>query len=410
MICNRVVVTGMAGVTALGCDYETIESNLRANHSAIKVMSDRDRFKDFTSKLAAPVENFSVPEYYTRKSLRTMTRVSHFAVLSTEQALIRAGLLDNPAIMDGRMGIAHGSCLGGIEALHDFGGLLDLRDSGHINATSFLRLMSHTAAVNIGLYFNLKGCIIPTSSACTAGSQGIGYAYEAIKYKRQQLMVAGGSEELNPVQTAVFDNSFAASTRQENPHTTPRPFDKDRDGLVIGEGACTLILEELDHAQARGAPIFAEIVGYVCNSDGDHPTHPNVETMQLAMKQALADAGLSSQAIGYVSAHGTATELGDIAESHATRTIFGSHIPISSMKGHLGHTLGACGAIEAWWAIEMMNRGWFAPTLNLENLDPRCAEMDYLINSGRSLDCEYVMSNNFAFGGINTSLILKRWH
>jgi 3-oxoacyl-[acyl-carrier-protein] synthase II len=269
-------------------------------------------------------------------------------------------------------------------------------------------MMSHTAAVNIGLFFALKGRIIPTTSACTSGSQGVGFAYEAIKYGKQTMMVAGGAEELCASEAAVFETLFATSQRNDSPKTTPAPFDKDRDGLVIGEGACTLVLEEYEHAKARGAKIYAEIVGFGNNSDGDHPTHPNPETMGRAMELALEDASLPTSAIGYVSCHGTATEQGDIAESTVTRRLFGKPVPASSMKGHLGHSLGACGAIESWWAIEMMNRDWYAPTLNLKNPDPRCGELDYIVNGGRAMKHEHVMNNNFAFGGINTSLIFRR--
>jgi 3-oxoacyl-[acyl-carrier-protein] synthase II len=169
-----------------------------------------------------------------------------------------------------------------------------------------------------------------------------------------------------------------------------------------------LVLEELEHAQARGAKIYAEIVGFACNSDGNHITQPETETMGVAMQQALTDASLPPSAIGYVSAHGTATDRGDVAESHATASILGANMPISSMKSYIGHTLGACGAIEVWWAIEMMRSQWFAPTANLKNPDTACATLDYVMGSGRNLDVEYIMSNNFAFGGINTSIILKR--
>jgi 3-oxoacyl-[acyl-carrier-protein] synthase II len=221
-------------------------------------------------------------------------------------------------------------------------------------------------------------------------------------------MLAGGAEELCPTEAAVFDTLYATSTRNDTPEKTPRPFDRDRDGLVIGEGACTLILERRDHALARGAKIYAEIVGFDTNSDGAHVTQPSPETMQRVIEMSLADAELSPDAIGYVSAHGTATDRGDIAESHATHNVVGSKTPISSIKSYMGHTLGACGALESWLSVEMMNNGWFAPTINLDNVDPECANLDYIRGDGRDLDVEYVMNNNFAFGGINTSLIFRR--
>jgi 3-oxoacyl-[acyl-carrier-protein] synthase II len=251
--------------------------------------------------------------------------------------------------------------------------------------------------------------VITTSSACTSGSQGIGYAYEAIRGGKQLAMVAGGAEELCATDAAVFDTLFATSTRNDAGHTTPRPFDGSRDGLVIGEGAGCLVLEDLEHAQQRGAVIHAELVGFGTNSDGCHVTQPNAATMQTAMRLALRDAGLQPHDIGYINAHGTGTQQGDIAESQATFAVFGDATPISSLKSYMGHTLGACGALEAWISIEMMREGWFAPTINLDQLDPECAQLDYIAGEGRALQCEYVMSNNFAFGGINTSLIFKRY-
>jgi 3-oxoacyl-[acyl-carrier-protein] synthase II len=222
-------------------------------------------------------------------------------------------------------------------------------------------------------------------------------------------MISGGSEEFHPIDAAVFDSMFATSTRNEDPPRSPRPFDIDRDGLVVGEGAATLILEDLEHARDRAAPIYAEVVGYGTNCDGRHITSPDEEGMRRVMGLALEDAGLSPAEIDYVSAHGTATESGDIAESRATHEVFGDRIPVSGMKGHLGHTLGACGAIEAWLAIEMMREGWFSPTLHLDTVDPRCGSLDYIRGEGRRLEARYVMSNNFAFGGVNTSLVFRRW-
>ena len=207
----------------------------------------------------------------------------------------------------------------------------------------------------------------------------------------------------------MFDTLFATSVRNDAPQTTPRPFDSARDGLVIGEGAGCLILEELEHALARGAAIYAELVGFGTNSDGCHVTQPQAATMRGAIELALEDAGLPPSAIGYVNAHGTSTEQGDIAESQATAQVFGAGMPISSLKSYMGHTLGACGALEAWITIQMMREGWFAPTLNLDAVDPRCAPLDYIQGEGRHIDTEYVMTNNFAFGGINTSLIFKKF-
>lgn len=405
----RVVVTGMAGISALGDNWEAIENRLRARRNGVRRMPEWDYFEQLHTRLGAPVDDFVTPAHYSRKMVRSMGRVSLLAVRASEMALLDAGLLDDPAIRDGRMGIAYGSSSGSVEPVRVFGQMLGSGSLQGVTSTSYIQMMPHTTAVNIGLFLHLKGRIIPTSSACTSGSQGIGYAYEAIRFGRQTLMLAGGAEEISAPGAAVFDTLFATSCRNDAPQATPRPFDRDRDGLVVGEGAATLVLEDYRHAQARGAKIHAEIVGFASNSDGSHVTQPAAPTMAQVMRQALADAGLAPAAIGYVSAHGTGTDSGDIAESRATAEVFGNRMPISSMKSYLGHSLGACGAIEAWWAIEMMRAGWFAPTLNLEQVDPACAELDYLRGDGRRMDPEYVMSNNFAFGGINTSIVLQRW-
>jgi 3-oxoacyl-[acyl-carrier-protein] synthase II len=404
---KRVVVTGMAAITPLGNDWETVAQKLKSQTTGIQSMDDWGKYKGLNTRLGAPV-NFSRPEHYSRKQVRGMGRVAMLGTYTSELALIDAGLLSHPCLVSGQVGIAYGSSSGSFDGLIDFTKMLLNYDKGGMNATSYIRMMGHTCPVNISLHFGINGRIIPTSSACTSSSQGIGYAYETIKHGLQVAMVAGGSDELSAAQAAVFDTLFATSICNDEPDKTPRPFDKERDGLVIGEGGGTLILEEREHALSRGAHIYAEIIGFGTNCDGQHVTQPDCDSMQVAMRLALQDAGLNAPVIDYVSAHGTATELGDIAESHATAAVFGNRIPISSMKSYTGHTLGACGAIEAWAAVHMMNEGWFHPTANLENIDPACAELDYIKGDIRKMDCEYLMSNNFAFGGINTSLIFKR--
>ncbi|MGK9049234.1 beta-ketoacyl-ACP synthase [Stutzerimonas chloritidismutans] len=406
---RRVVVTGMAGITSLGSDWASIEAKFSANRSGIRRMHEWDRFTELNTRLAGPVDDFVVPAYWTRKQLRSMGRVSRLSVLAAERALADAGLLDDASIRDGRMGVACGSSTGSTEEIKAFGNMLLNSVADGLNANSYIRMMPHTTAANISIFFGLTGRVIPTSSACTSGSQGIGYAYEAIKFGRLPLMLAGGAEELCATEAMVFDALYATSLKNDAPHTSPRPYDSDRDGLVIGEGAGMLVLEELEHALARGATIHAELVGFGSNADGQHATKPEQLTMRRAMELALEDAGLAPAAIGYVNGHGTATEQGDIAETQATQALFGSSMPISSQKSYLGHTLGACGALESWFSIEMMNRDRYIHTLNLDSVDPRCGELDYLQGAPRVMQHEYVMNNNFAFGGINTSLIFRRW-
>src|SRR4029077_6821042 len=366
---------------------------LASCRNAVTRMKDWEDYDGLNTKLAAPAADFTLSERYTTKSTRSMGRVALMATRASELALSDAGLLDDPLLKSGQLGIAYSSSAGTPKAICDFGKMIDEKSTRGINATTYIKMMGHTAPVNLGVFLGVTGRIITTSSACTSGSQGIGYAYEAIVAGHQVAMIAGGAEELCVTEAAVFDTLFATSVRNDAAATTPRPFDASRDGLVLGEGAGTLILEELEHARARGATIYAEIVGFGTNSDGCHVTHPNAETMKIAMELALADADLSPAAIGYVNAHGTGTQHGDIAESQATSNVFGGHIPISSLKSYMGHTLGACGALEAWFTIEMMREGWFAPTINLTRLDPQCAELDYISGEGRELQCEYVMSN-----------------
>lgn len=408
---KRVVVTGIGAISPLGNDWATVETSLRSLDNVVSVIDEWGAYEGLLTRVGARAMPFELdPARYHRKSTRSMGRVALMATRASEIALADAGLLGDPLLGSGRVGISYGSSSGTPASIGDFGRMLIEKTTEGVNATTYIKMMAHTAPVNIGVFFGIKGRIVTTSSACTSGSQGIGYAYEMIQSGKQVAMLAGGAEELDATEAAVFDTLFATSVKHnDSPSTTPRPFDADRDGLVLGEGACTLLLEDLDHARARGARIHAEILGYGTNSDGSHVTFPNADTMAVAMRLALDDAGLPPEAIGYINAHGTATDQGDVAESQATAAVFGDRVPISSLKSYMGHTLGACGALEAWMSLEMMRTGWFAPTLNLERVDPRCAELDYVRGTGRALDTDIVMSNNFAFGGINTSLILRRW-
>jgi len=397
----------MGGVTALGDTWESIQKSLHSGKSGVRYMHEWERYMDLQTRLGVPVDHFEVPSHYPRKIVRSMGRVAVMGVRATELAFEAAGLLKDSSIKNGRAGVAYGSSSGSLEPMLALGKGVAKGNFKGISATGYIQSMSHTAAVNIGVFFGLRGRVIPTSSACTSSSQAIGFACEAIRYGKADMMVAGGCDELSFCHAAVFDTLFATSLRNDSPTTSPQPFDRDRDGLVLGEGACTFILEEREYALARGARIYAEVLGFGTNSDGAHITQPQRETMTTTMRLALEDAGISPDAIGWVNAHGTATEHGDIAESHATRETFKRAVPISSLKSFYGHTMGACGSIEAWLGIQMLRTGWVAPTLNLNNPDPRCADLDYIQGLGRDMDCDVFMSNNFAFGGINTSLIFR---
>ncbi len=406
---RRVVVTGGSCVSSLGVEIDDIFSSLKTLKNKIVRMQDWDKYTQMNTRLAGPIL-YDLPEY-PRKKIRGAGRVGLLAITSADRAIQLAGLTEDPDLLkSGRVGVAYGSSMGSVNPLLDFFAMLNPpHDGSKISATTYIRSMPQTCAVNISIYFGTTGRLITTNTACTSGSLSIGYAYEAIKYGMQDVMIAGGADELDPTESAVFDTLFATSVKNDTPELTPVPFDRDRDGLVIGEGSGTLVLEEYEHAKARGAHIYAELVGFGHNTDGDHITQPKKETMQHALELAIKDAGISPDAIGYVSAHGTATRHGDTAESWATYEALKKRaVAISSLKSYIGHTLGACGGIEAWLGINMMKRKWFNPNLNLKNVDPECAPLDYITGAGRELDTEYFMSNNFAFGGINTSLIFKR--
>ncbi len=407
---RRVVVTGMGGLSPIGQDWKQARDFLRSGRSGVRRMPEWDEIEGLATRLAAPVPDFGIPAHYPRKKTRSMGRVSLLSVRAAELALADAGLLGDPLLGGGRVGVAFGSSAGSPPAMAVYARKLWVgRSVKGIGANDYLQFMPHTTAANVAQFFGLRGRVIPTSSACTSGSQGIGFSLEAIRHGQQELMLAGGAEELDAMDAAIFDVLFAASTRNGEPERTPRPFDAERDGMVVGEGAGCLVLEELEHACRRGARIHAEVLGWGTNCDGRHLTNPDAEGMQEVMRLGLADAGLAAADVGYVNAHGTATEIGDIAESQATRAVFGERTPVSTLKGHLAHTLGACGALEAWLTIEMLREGWVAPSLNLERLDERCAPLDYVRGAPRPLEVEIAVSNNFAFGGVNTCLVLRRW-
>jgi 3-oxoacyl-[acyl-carrier-protein] synthase II len=423
---RRVVVTGVGVASPIGGTVPEVSLSLRTGRHGIVAMPEWDRIGDLRTRLAGVVPGYrdgrgvvfpgadglqalDLERRWPRKRTRTMGRVALLATYATEQALAMAGLADDEVLGGGRTGLAYGSTSGSSEALAEFCTTLfaNMNMRG-LQSTSFLKFMAHTCAANLAQYFGVRGRIVPTSSACTSGAQAIGYAYEAIKYGLQDVMIAGGADEMHFTTAVTFDLMYATSANfNATPGLSPRPFDVRRDGLVVGEGAGTLVLESLERAQARGAAVLAELRGYGTNCDGIHITAPSEEGMRAAMALSLRDSGLSPDDIDYVNAHGTATDIGDVAETQATRAIFGRPVAISSSKSFTGHTMGACGAIEAVCCVAMLQGGFVAPTRNLEQLDPRCAELDY-VRDVRDAAPRTIMSNNFAFGGVNTSMILAR--
>ncbi|MDR2842639.1 MAG: beta-ketoacyl-ACP synthase [Spirochaetaceae bacterium] len=403
---KRVVVSGGGLVSALGNDWESCLAGLKACKNFVRRMDEWDRYEKMNTRLAAPVD-FIFPDL-PRQKIRGMGRVARLAITAVDLALKQSNFSDSPELTNSRCGVSFGSSMGSVESLLDFYSMLVHDDIRKMTSTTYVKAMPQTCAANIAVFYGLTGRLISANTACTSGSQAIGYAFETIKNGIQDIMISGGAEELSAADSAVFDTLFAASCKNETPQLTPRAYDKNRDGLVIGEGAGCLILEEYEHAIKRGAKIYAEIAGFATNTDGTHITKPNRLTMASVMRSALDDAKISAENIAYINMHGTATQSGDEAESLATFDVFKDKVPVSTIKNYIGHTLGACGAIEAWLSINMMNEKWFAPNINFTQLDPACAELDYITADGRNIDGEYIMSNNFAFGGVNTSLIFKK--
>lgn len=401
---SRVFVTGYGVISAFGKDIKAIKERLALKENAVCVMEDWKKYKDLTTYLAAPILDYAPPKEWNRKQMRSLGRVSQYSVESAGIALKMANLAEDSTIKDGRMGVAFGSSTGSTDAILQMARLF-LKDENTMDANTYIKFMPHTTAANIALFYSLKGRVIPTSSACTSASHAIGYAYESIKNGKIDLMIAGGAEELCVSEAMTFNVLYATSLKNDTPKLTPKPFDKNRDGLVIGEGGAALILESESSVKKRGVKPLAEVVGFGSTCDGTHITRPNSATMKEAMILALKDAEITSDKIGYINAHATATQFGDLAESIATNELFGEKVAISSLKSYFGHTLGACGALESILSIEMMNDNIFFPTINLEDSD--CAKLDYLRDI-REIRADFVMNNNFAFGGINTSLIFKR--
>jgi 3-oxoacyl-[acyl-carrier-protein] synthase II len=275
-----------------------------------------------------------------------------------------------------------------------------------LKSTTFLQLMNHSAAANLALMFGIAGRVWAPASACASSSQAIGQGFETIRDGYQDLMICGGSEELHKTTAAVFDIVGGTSRAfNDSPHDTPRPFDKRRDGLVVGEGAAVVVLEDWESARKRNAPLWGEVLGFATHCDGVHISAPAKEGMVRTMSEALRSAHLDSKDIDYVNAHATGTPLGDPIEAKATAEIFGDRVSVSSTKGHTGHTLAACGSMEVIFSLIMMRQRFLAPTLNLTDLDPECEGLKY-VREVEERTVARVMSNNFAFGGVNTSLIL----
>jgi 3-oxoacyl-[acyl-carrier-protein] synthase II len=403
---NRVVISGVGAVSALGNDVPSLVEGVEQGRSAVRYMEGWDRYIGLRSLVGAPAE-LRNEKAIPRKSRRSMGRMSIFGVQAAEQALADAGV-GRQEVSSGRTGCIIGSTMGGAESLNEtFETMLPERDLSRLTAMKFFQCVSHTVAMNVAQHLGIIGCVMATSAACASSLQAIGTGYDLIRMGKQDLMLCGGSEELHPTVAASFDILFATSTGyNDDPQRTPRPFDSARDGLVCGEGSGILVLEEYERALGRNAEIYAEIIGYHTAGSGDHVSQSSRESIVVCLREALASAGVSAPGIDYINAHGTATIHGDKVEAEAIREVFGDAVPVSSLKGYIGHTLGASGALELIVSLAMMKRGMIYGTLNLENVDEDCQGICHVTKSA-ARDIRVMMKNCFAFGGINAALVCR---
>ncbi len=405
---RRVVITGTGSITALGNSMKELMDSLEQGVCGTKRMEPWSEYKGLQSLVGAPV-NLPDVKIIPRKMRRSMGRMSFLSVFAVNEALHSAGI-KKETLSNKRYGCVAGSTMGSSQALNDaFETMLPDHDLTFLTAMKFFQCISHTVSMNIAQYLGIIGNVTATSAACASSLQAIGTGFDLIRFNKQDMVLCGGAEELHPTVTGSFDILFATSTHfNDTPQKTPRPFDKDRDGLVCGEGAGMLVLEELEHAKNRGADILAEVVGYNTCGSGNHVSQPDRQAMVRCMESALSDAGLKPSDIDYVSAHATATLQGDTEEVAAIAQLFGSKIPVNSFKGYLGHTLGASGAIELAIAIEMMNKSIIYPTLNLDTIDENCSGVNH-VQKKISKKIDIILKNCFAFGGINAALICKKY-
>ncbi|MDD5223234.1 MAG: beta-ketoacyl-ACP synthase [bacterium] len=405
---RRVVVTGMGLRSPIGNSPGEVMESLHQGKSGIRYMPEWEAIDHLHAKVAgvcAGIDENVIPRMYRR----SMGRVAVLAALATTDAIKDSGL-GEAAVSSDACGVSYGSTEGSTQAIEDFmREIIGKQSLRGMKSSTYLQFMSHTCAANLAIMFRVKGTVVASCTACVSGSQGVGFGYEAIKAGRADMMLAGGSEEMHFMDGVIFDLMRATSTKyNDHPESTPRPFDADRDGLVVGEGAGTLVLEEYEHARRRQARIYCEVLGFGNACDGEHLTNPSPEGMARAITRALADAKLPAEKIEYVNAHATATQAGDLAESRATNKVLGPGVPVSGLKGYMGHTLGGCGAIESIMTIIMMRENFIAPTRNLFKPDPELAPLNHVMGDSRDCRFSIAMNNNFAFGGINTSLIFGK--
>ena len=406
---RRVGITGIGCVTPIGTGVDGLWAGLRAGRSAVRTITRFDP-SPFRSRIAAEIPDFAPGDHLRARELRRLDRFSQLGVAAARLALADASL--DPAGEDrDRMGVMMGSALGGVAHAEAQAAAYHLGGLRAVDANLALTVFGGAVSCNIAISFGLTGPNATNAMSCASGTVAVGDGLRAIRHGDADVMLCGGAEApLAPLCFGAFAMIRAMSTRNDDPGTASRPFDRDRDGFVMGEGSAVLVLEDLDRARARGARVYAEVAGYALTNDGHHMTapKPNGREAARAMAGALRDAGVDPVAVGYVNAHGSSTPLNDATETTALKTVFGAHarrLAVSGTKGYYGHPLGASGAIEAAITALALARGWLPPTLNLAVPDAAC-DLDYLPGEGRSARPEVALTNSFGFGGVNASLVL----
>ncbi|MCE5211571.1 MAG: 3-oxoacyl-ACP synthase [Deltaproteobacteria bacterium] len=409
---RRVVITGSSAITPIGHGKDQIVKSLQNGISGIKTLREEEFLSRYIHSKVYGTVDYPVEYDFKRNHRKTMGPVAYYACQVAKEVLEQSGLTEE-FITSGRLGVAFGSIHGSPTVQRNiyriFFGADDKIAVKEIGAVDYLKSMVHTTAVNITKMFGITGRVISSGTACTTSSQSIGYGYESVKFGMQDAMLCGGADEYDTTTVAVFDNLLACSTAfNAEPNKTPRPFDKDRDGLVVGEGAGAVMLEEYEFAKKRGANILGEVIGFACNNNGGDMILPNLTGITNTLKLGLENARINPQGVDLISAHATATKMGDIIEAQAINAVFGSTPHVIGLKSYTGHTMAACGAIETIMALYMMQDDFIAPTLNLEEVDERCAMIRH-VQKVLQQPVKTAAIQNFAFGGVNTILIIRKF-
>jgi len=409
---RRVVITGLGAVTPLGADVETFWRRLIAGESGVAPIACFDP-TGFDVRFAGECTDFDPTDYVDRKQARRLDRFAQFAIGAAVQAARDSGI-DFGRENSERIGVIIGSGIGGLMEIEEQHVRMLEKGPDKISAFTIPKLMANAASGNVSIMFGTQGPSYAVATACASATNAIGDAFKTIVRDEADIMFTGGAEAaVTPLGVAAFSSMKALSTRNEDPEHASRPFDRDRDGFVMGEGAGVLILEELEHARRRGARIYAEVLGYGVSADASHITQPRQDGQgaAMAMRMAIETAGLNPEDVQYINAHGTSTQLGDIAETKAIKMVFGEHarrLAISSTKSSIGHLLGASGGAELIATALAILEQVAPPTINLDTPDPEC-DLDYVPNEPRSMAIEVAMSNSFGFGGHNASLVIRRF-